>query len=510
MKKPFLVAILFSGVLCSRCFGQSPEDIDHLITRRIDRDISYSGLYSVSLGDVVFLLQNANGIIVRLKDTTFSHGRETKSLTHRLYYLPYVEGDSSPVPVRIVRTTTTWRLRSIIGRPTRPSRNIDSPFNPIDFVLLRGSPGEYQKVQNYIRTAGGRPLANPIRPESEAQIGSPNENDDYLNFAKVHNRHLYSEPHGNNTNWYADLSLNLWKPLPSKVTVSHSFLTSSTWLGLRGFGFEAGLNEDEVLNFLTYQTPYFNVGTRFLLTFPSESADLRKANFLDLRILLRKSRGNTGYYVRRVSDSGPFFSVPVPKVNVTSGATFSLATSVLRLFDWPPLPPLNLYFSVGSNDFANPHLLSSGGESAYFSRSQFEATLSFYWNSNNDTAFLVRSGKALNQFRLDLGVASYDIWRVRYSIGNRVLDSSEEVSLGDFRPVLSLEYTHASTMARFGARIRLFDNRIKLGAWIKVFSVGPHEVRLESEYVTSPVGRPQKDWEAEGGNILQLEYRFGF
>ena len=496
-------------------------------------------------------------------------------IEYELIYLNHLQWEDSLMPLSIERTITENQVVDPMTGEIRSEKPVkEAVFNVVDFLDLKGNKGElYNTVLAFIKKSRGTPLLSLIaNTELERQRVFP-ENEDRLNYAGIHSNHPFpalarrsqfresvghleiisrgdattsgevrpidhtsapgnralgkdTSAAGDTTRrlertvergkpsigYYCDISFsaNLWKPLPSAISLSHQVLTRPEGPGLLGVGFEVGVGEDPLLNLLPYQVPYWAGGVRLLFNFTDKEKDLRTGDFVDLKLLFRGSRGNTASFVKYADYARPFSSLSPPKLNVTSGGTVSVSTSPLRLFDWPALPPLTTDFSGGSSDFSTPHTLSEDGL-AFFSTLQGEAAFSFYWNTTTDSAFFSGHGRLLNQFRLDVGVGGYSIYKIQYHDNpQKLLSESQQASLWDLKPLVSIEFTHASESAKYGARLRFSDNRFNLYTWMKLLSIGVHELRAEAIYVTDPVGRPFREWETESGHVFQLRYRLGF
>jgi len=132
---------------------------------------------------------------------------------------------------------------------------------------------------------------------------------------------------------------------------------------------------------------------------------------------------------------------------------------------------------------------------------QWEASLSYFWNVDRSM---------YNRFRFDVGAGTYDVRLVGYRPDGTVSSDAKVRGMSQVQPLLQLQYTHESNRARFGARVRFFDNRLTFTPWFKVFETGPHEVRLEAILMPRSVGRSLRVWEVDHGNLIQIRYRFGF
>jgi hypothetical protein len=164
------------------------------------------------------------------------------------------------------------------------------------------------------------------------------------------------------------------------------------------------------------------------------------------------------------------------------------------------LPFLNFYYSGGSSDFSDP-AISFGTEDsswAYFSTTQWEGTMSFYWNTNYQRTM---------KLRLDIGLGSYDIHKVTYQAGDV---QQEDVLFDDMYPVVALYFNLAMQEEDIlGVHGKFFDSRLKTGVWLKLLQFDEHQFRIMADFITSPFWRSLHEWESEGGSIFQIRYRYG-
>jgi len=507
-----------------RISGQTEAELNVRIWEKFRKDHLYSNLYSSFLSDHLrgMRLAKEDGTGIEIVTPTGVGQSSRTAVSYRIISLPNGIGEKSPLPLFIIMETSV--VDPISGREKRTSELV---FDVRDFLNLRvKDPQNYRAIVEDLKISSRERLRKDFGINYRRRAVSPG-NEDYLNYAILHAAHAYSilpetssiwvgtvrtsGPTSDTTAYYVDGCLNVWKPVPSRISFSHKLLSSAEWLGILGFGLEVGLSEDQLLGFLPTQAPYWSGGFRFLFNFTGDRSDLVKHTFLDLKVLLRKSRGGWKGLLNWVNSAAPFFILPQPKLNVSSGGAIYLSTSKLWLFDWPELPPVTLYLSGSSSNFQEPSYLfgDPGRRYAYFSQWQGELTFSFYWNTNTRSGYYTGEGTLLNQFRLDLGLGGYDIWRLSYDSSNAVNCKTKEISLEGLKPVFALEYTHASSNAKFGAKVRFFDNRIALTTWIKVLSVRDHQLRVERMSVSEPKWRSHKEWETEGGSLLQLRYRYG-
>jgi hypothetical protein len=301
----------------------------------------------------------------------------------------------------------------------------------------------------------------------------------------------------------------------SRIALSHSLLTSENALGVLGFGAEFGF-ADRVLNLHPFQSPVWTWGGTLMFNLTGEKRDIVDHDFFWIRAL-----GKTKFDSRNIFDFitrtklqllfAPLTSYDQPPLNVTSGATLEAGTSKLWSFPFY----LSGYVSTGSKDFSDPITTISvdGATRAYWSTIQWDAMMTFFWNIDSDPDYFIRAGQGrrLNQFRIDLGAGSYDVKAVEYDEQRQPTTITSLVKGSRVQLLAAIEFTHASQRRTlFGARVRYFDNKIDVGAWLSVMKLGMHDVRLEAKYISSPFGRARFAWETAGGTLLQLRYRLGY
>jgi hypothetical protein len=180
-----------------------------------------------------------------------------------------------------------------------------------------------------------------------------------------------------------------------------------------------------------------------------------------------------------------------------------------RFFDGR-LPFVTLYYAGGTRNFDNPMISHTVGseERAYFTTTQLEAYLSYFWKMDR---------RGFNRFRLDLGAGSHDLWDVAYDSLHHAGTATQLLGTNNLQVLVGLDYSHNSSedptqylpLTEFGVRTRFFFNRLTVNPWIKIFKSGSHELRLEFAAVTTPIGRTLFDWEAQKASMMILRYRYG-
>jgi hypothetical protein len=284
----------------------------------------------------------------------------------------------------------------------------------------------------------------------------------------------------------------------SRISFSHSILTSPQVLGIPGFGVELGFG-DRVLSLLGYQSPYLGVGIWGVVGLSAEDAGVR--DFFEFKALWRAPL-NTPAMIDRLGlgRQKPFFALSETRINVTSGMALELN---LKRFT-PQLPYINIYYSFGDRNFDSPYAtrMDHGVEEGYWSSNQWETSLSYYFNTD---------AAAINKFRLDLGAGSYNITRVGYDSFRRASREENVHPMSWVQALLALDYTYSTRGQEtlFGFKLRFFDNRITVLPWMKILRTGSHELRIENTSITAPLGRAREPWEAGSADLLQFRYRYG-
>jgi hypothetical protein len=395
--------------------------------------------------------------------------------------LPQGAGTQGAMP----ETSRTWfNLEDILTAEGRIGNRQPETAALIPIQKVLGNLERKGKIQAKRQTTGERgPLA------------SDESNREYIWSARVNDHHPF-----------ADLNDPDSRPLVldltfSSLAISHkSLYVGSESIGIHGFGFEAGFG-DRVLNHVSFQSPMLSWGPRFLIFFKDAGeGGVDTSFFVDLRILGRTPM-NTASFINswRLHVASPVMSLDPPRLNVTSGVTFEVMTGL----PYSRMPFLTFRYSGGSREFQSPYVRFGEGDSsfAYYSTRQWEGALSYFWAMDK---------AAFNRLRFDFGAGTYDVRRVLYTASGAVSNDVKARAMSQVQPLLALTYTHVSRRARFGAQVRMFDNRLTFSPWLKVFRSGLHEFRLEAVLMPRPVGRSLREWEVDHGNLVQVRYRYGF
>jgi len=217
--------------------------------------------------------------------------------------------------------------------------------------------------------------------------------------------------------------------------------------------------------------------------------------------VLARSPVNTASLIDRwhLNAASPVMNLDPPRLNTTPGAVVEITTGA----PYYRLPFFTFLYAGGNTAYADPFVTfgSPGAEYAYYSVRKWEASLGYFWNTDEPM---------YNRFRFDIGAGTYDIRQVQYDAQGKYAADTKARGMSQVQPLLQLNYTHVSSRARSGANVRFFDNRLTFTPWLKIIDRGLHELRLEAIILPRPIGRSLHPWEAERANLLQLRYRYGF
>ncbi len=360
--------------------------------------------------------------------------------------------------------------------------NYSSIYNYLTNLVLKS--GIENGEDSYSSTLG-------INPDDQMNSGlgvSSRNNRDYLIFEYVNGKHWdpkAGEAKTDRRKKTDDTPDFRWDLSFSSMSFSHKLMDFSV-----GSSALELTTEDKVLNVVPWQTQSLSLGFRSLIALARDKSDIYNATYIDARIFGR-------FNLNLGKNSDNLFFVSTDKNVLNTGNSFIADISITRPFT---LPFLNIYVASGKRDFASPALTVNSGKNAYFSFTQFESTMSFYWNT---------SDKLTGRLRMDLGVGYYDIWEAVYDSGSELVTT--EMKYNKFRPVVSLFYSFApEDNPLFGFNLRLFDSVFKVKAWMKVLGFSEnHTIRFETILVSSPVFRSEHEWESGSGTLFQLRYRYG-
>lgn len=319
-------------------------------------------------------------------------------------------------------------------------------------------------------------------------------NEDFLNFARANYTHPFpvapdpskqrGKRRGQQTETVTDYILDASF---SNVAFYHPSMS----FGQTNISAELSTSS-RLLNLLPFSNNLLSLGANIFI---SMSDDLQKLK--DEFLIYLKIGGRFSLKTSSIGNFLPIISAEGQKLNVGSGVTLDMTLS--KAFGFPFI---NFYFATGSENVENPKYKIGPADSsvAYFSFSQMEALMSFFWNT--DESEILR-------LRMDVGLGKYNVVKAVYNRGG----VNTNGVYNNFQPVIvtSLNFV-PNNKDLFGTSIRLFDSRITFNNWIRVLELdGGHVFRIELSYLTSPIMRPAYDWEDKDPNtFFTIRYRYGF
>ncbi len=494
---------VFLGTLFFLSSGEAPSDSLDLEYRRIEAaievDSAYSRLYYMDLSRSELRVQTFRfkGFERALSSDTIPKTGIARVFRYRFVYHPMqfqIDDTALPLVPLLVDEIGEEGERGPEGF-VGTRRTYRRVFDLKGFLLMhKDYPTEFKTLvadlRKYHLMQKGMPLGSKISRAPEVRSPVAEGNTGYFRYTTssegfVGNPHT-REPYAIDATW-------------SAVRVSLGFASTDQWLGIHSFGFEMGFG-DRVLSLLSYQSPYLAWGGRLLLFFEGKGSRFDSSFFFDVRIRGR-SPVKTQRFVQRwkLHKASPIASLDKGLINVTSGAAIELRTG--RPFN-ERMPFFAFYYSGGPKNFDHPSTSFMRGTKrlAYFSTIQWEAVLGYYWYLDD---------KSYNTIKLDIGAGSYNIWLAELDSLNTARSYEQVLPLTNVKALLAFDFLHDSHSARFGVRTRLFDNRLTLQPWLKIFRNEPHELRLEFSWLTRVFGRSALPWEVEQGSILHVRYRYG-
>lgn len=341
-----------------------------------------------------------------------------------------------------------------------------------------------------------------ISPDEEIKtsIGmSSRDNRDFYNYVTVNTAaHWY--PKENSEVITKGRQKTTTSDLPFKIDASFSHISFShavmEFKNLGGASVELSTQE-RVMNILPWESMTMGIGAKLLFRL-DDGKNVYNSSYIDAKLMAKIKMGKKTFLDGRyISENNPFASGDSPLLNFGNSITADL--SLTKPFS---LPFMNLYFSIGSEEFKDPNVYArtKTGYVAYHTTNQAELSFSFFWNSND---------KFVNRFGMDVGVAYYNIYEATYD--GKLNFKSAKLIQDKFMPVLTFHYNFVPKgEPLFGGSVRVFDSHANISAWLKLIDINTiHRFRFEVNYLTAPFARDRRAWETEGGSMFQLRYRLG-
>ncbi len=495
IRKLIIATILL--LLCGVSTGQTLEDYYEKIGIKLENDKEYLNLHYINLIPGENIPESLT--LERISKDEPIEFLSDENISYRLIFLKDGIGLDSMYLLYIdeIRVAVTGE-ESFFGAVNAPSDDTTIVFKFKDMYNLKLNKPRlyndfYRTIEKFLRTSD-EPPGNLLRinPDDDIKTSlgvSSRDNTDYYNYVRTHGTHWYpaEEEQGGRRGRGGGAEKTPYRIDASFSHLSFSHEKMDVFLG--GTSLELSL-DNPVLNILPWQQTAIQAGFRVLFAL-SDGRDLNKASFLDTKIMARLQFDNSSIY-----QDLPFAFKSDSKINVGTGLIANFSFTRLGT-----LPFFNLYVAVGESAYTSPPVtvIENGENIAYHSFTQAEATMSFYWNT---------SDKLTSRFRLDAGIGYYDIYRATYNARGGFRSAKSYQTL--MSPVVTLYYTWAPrNNPVLGSKIRVFDSRAKLLAWLKVLQFGNHSFRFETHYVSAPFARKAHQWEDDGGALFQIRYRYG-
>lgn len=512
--KRLLTLIMVAGFLLQPLMAQEAEDYIRNIDLKLRKDKKYLNLNFVDLTGTEPLLQKMNPVArVDGKDPFIFKAND--NYTYRIVFLSNAIGIDSTVLLYIqeIIAAGAGDTANIFGtnQAGGPTESIVVSFK--DMYTMMGT--DYNKYFGMVDYIDKLIKIDPefkygtllgIAPDDaiNTSLGiTSRDNTDYLNYMRANSIHWYpkvaqksstkkgrgqtggTETASSSSDFRLDAGF-------SSISFSHKVMDFS----IGAAGIELTM-EEPVLHALPFGNNTFGFGFRTLFNLSKDVKNPNGGMVLDARFIGRVKM-NTNDLIKNL----PFALEAQSNFHVGTSAGIDL--HVTRPFG---LPFFNAYVAVGGRGFSDPYVTFTDKKvpnqrHAYFSFKQAEATMSFYWNTND---------KMSSRFRVDVGVGYYDMLKAYYP-GNRTTAAKTEVVENKISPVVTLHYTFAPDQNDiFGVKVRVFDAVVKAEGWLKLLELeGGHTFRFSGTVFSDPLGRTIREWENPGSVFFQIRYRYGF
>lgn len=489
-------------------FAQEVDDYIYKIDLKLRKDKNYLNLFYLDVpGNEAFI--RGLGTIPRQDGRDPFSFKNSEAVNYRFVFIKDAIGLDSLIVLYVTELVTAGAdTNALFAEGTgEVTDNVVIPFKDMYYLKVT-APDTYAKIFEHIDRQQridpefkyGTLLGIVPDDEIKTSLGiTSRDNTDFLNYMRANYNHWYPREapkvagrRGGGETATQSFAYRLDAGF-SSVSFAHRFMDFS----LGGASIELG-TEEPVLNVLPYQANILNFGFRTLISVADKKTDLYNALIIDARFMGRVAMNTTS-----IADNLPFILGGGSRVNVGTSAAVDL--HLTRPFG---MPFLNLYVSVGSPGYSSPSVRFNdpkiaNTEYAYWSFTQAEATMSFYWNT---------SDKKTVRMKADVGVGHYDMRKAYYNKGASAQKANESVK-NLVSPVVafSLTFVPDGVNELFGGKVRIFDSSVKAESWLKLLEFpGGHTIRFAATVVSGPLGRSRDDWESEGGAMVQLRYRYGF
>ncbi|MBI2417877.1 MAG: hypothetical protein HYV28_08240 [Ignavibacteriales bacterium] len=507
MIKRIISLVLFYGLLIP-LIGQNLDELLDQVDLKLRKDNKYLNIHYIN-----FPNNKINDLLKGVPRTNYREPftfKAADNITYNVVFLKDAVGLDSIIVLYIDEITdkSQGEGAGMFSSTGGPQSDTIRALTYKDLYNIQAVKPEvyslfYNEIYRYILDNPDQPVSSllKIQPDNEIKTSlgiSSRDNTDFLNFQRANNLH-----------WYPKQKIVVKGRRGAQQTAtdsveyridagftSVSFSHRSMDFSLGGASLELGV-EERMLNLLPFQQMSVNSAFRTLVNLSDKKEDIDKALVIDAKLLARVALD-----MADLPGSLPFMGASKPKLML--GTAGGIDVSLTRPFG---LPFLNLYVMSGAApSLSNPSTKALNKQkkyAAYYNISSFEASMSFYWNT---------SETMISRFRLDVGLGYYDIYEAIYANATAKAPSTKKLVQDKFFPSLTLHFNFApGNVDIYHGEIRFFDGQARVTGWLKLMELEDgHVFRFGGTLISPPVGRPVRNWEAKGGALVQIRYRYGF
>jgi hypothetical protein len=380
-----------------------------------------------------------------------------------------------------------------------PDTNLAVKFKDLQELYFQGSP-VYTQLVSFVNAqlADNQPvslLGIDTREKEKIIRGMSSDNNlDFISFQKTNGLHRYPKIQEQKTTG-GGRGRGSQQPAGAAaptMAIDASLSALSFFHPVMDYGFgligvEANTNTP-VVNVLPWRSQTVTAGVRALVNVAGTTVDPMTDLMIDAKLMGRFRLDMRSF----LSDIPIIIGDPI---NLNVGSAFIVDAKTTGIMG---MPFLNLYFAYGPEKFDDP-FYPIGGK-AYFTFTQWESTMSFFWNNSDKRAI---------RYKMDLGVGGFDVIEADYSQGTTLRKKMKDV----IQPVVALSVNFVPNEVEFlGVDARYFDSHITAKVWLKLLELsGGHDFRVEFSSITASLFREPETWESKSSqSFVQLRYRYGF
>ncbi len=493
----FTVLVLLSFNI----FAQTTDEMYRIIERKLIADRTYLDLYAFS-----FTPDGKMGNSLPAIPLTDGRGAFRFNTSGNINYAlvfknPDLENDSLTLMYLIeIGAGGAADSSNIFGSNVAggADSNMVVRFKDFQELYFKGDPAYAQLVEFLNRellTTDASSLLRIDKKEKEkiTRGMSSDNNLDFLSYQMTNSLHKYPKASTVKTTGGRGRGGQQNTPVPSSsMAIDASFSALSFFHPVMDYGFglvgaEVNTNTP-VLNIAPWKGQTVTGGVRALFSISGSIANPLTDMLIDARLMGR-------FHVDMNSFIG---NIPVVMgdpiiLNVGNGFIFEAKTT--GTFS---LPFFNVYFAYGPENLENPSYQI--GNKAYFTFTQWESTMSFFWNN---------SEKRPIRYKMDIGVGGFDVIEADYSAPVVARKKMKDV----IQPVVGFAVNFVPNDIEFlGLDARFFDSHLTAKIWLKLLELeGGHNFRVEMTNVSAAMFREPEVWESKSSqSFIQLRYRYGF